>query len=104
MAVLETDGFDFSGRLGANFDFGQIEFSLQATYVNQYEFESMPGIRRDGAGFRNEATFASPLPEWRANFRTQWAQDNHEVNFFLRYIDSFINDESATLDANGNLS
>jgi iron complex outermembrane receptor protein len=101
VAVLETDGFDFSGRLGTDLALGTMDFSFQATYVNRYEFESLAGIRRDGAGFRNEATFASPIPRWRGNFRTRWAQGHHEANAFLRYIDSFTNDESAILDADG---
>ena len=81
-----------------------MDFGFQATYVNRYEFESLAGIRRDGAGFRNEATFASPIPRWRGNLRTRWAQGNHEANAFLRYIDSFTNDESAILDADGNFT
>jgi iron complex outermembrane receptor protein len=104
VAALETDGFDFSGTLATEFEFGQTELNFQATYVNQYEFESLTGVRREGAGFRNEATFASPIPKWRANFGTRWTRDNHEANLFVRYVDSFINDESATLDAHGNLT
>jgi hypothetical protein len=46
----------------------------------------------EGVGRRNFSNFATSTPEWRANIFGGWQRENHGVNVFLRYIDSYADD------------
>jgi outer membrane receptor protein involved in Fe transport len=91
---LETDGFDlslvFSDELA---DGSTYRVGTEATVITSYDLEDPQVGRIDGLGRRNFSNFATSTPEWRANVFFNWARDNHALNFYLRYIDSYLDDQ-----------
>jgi iron complex outermembrane recepter protein len=93
---LETDGFDVrlaydvptTGR-------SSYRVGFESTFVTSYRIDDPQAGRVDGAGRRNFANFATSVPELRANAFFNWRRDNHVVDLFVRYIDSYQNDQIA---------
>jgi outer membrane receptor protein involved in Fe transport len=90
---LETDGLDLSIAQNLDAAGGTFRFGAEATYIASYEIEDPQAGRVDGVGRRNFANFATSTPEWRINGFLNWQRDNHGVNVFVRYIDSYVDDE-----------
>lgn len=93
-SALETDGLDLS----VAYDFelrggGTLRAGADATYILSYDIEDPQAGRIDGAGRRNFENFGTSTPEWRANAFVNWARGKHGVNAFVRYIDSYVDDE-----------
>jgi iron complex outermembrane recepter protein len=93
-SALETDGFDLS----VAYDFeleggGSLRVGLDGTFIASYDIEDPQAGRVDGAGRRNFANFGTSTPEWRANAFVNWQRDRHALNGFVRYIDSYVDDE-----------
>ncbi|MDG1995174.1 MAG: TonB-dependent receptor [Emcibacteraceae bacterium] len=93
--TVTTDGIDVM----TSYDFdtsrgGTVHLGAEATYVIKYDAVDQAGTRFDGAGMRNFGNFARSMPEWRANFNVGYREDNHIANVFVRYIDSYIDDQN----------
>jgi hypothetical protein len=93
-SALETDGFD----LAAGYDFelgsgGSLRVGVDGTYIASYAIDDPQAGRVDGAGRRNFANFGTSTPQWRANAFASWKRDRHALNGFVRYIDSYVDDE-----------
>ena len=80
--------------LQANYRFsldnlGDFRISLQATYIDEFLFQSKPTDPvSDGAGKYNDTTSAAPnLPQLKANLTLGWTRGNHSINAITRYID-----------------
>ncbi|MCC3859826.1 TonB-dependent receptor domain-containing protein [Pseudemcibacter aquimaris] len=89
-----TDGFDMSAAYTFDLDLGALTFGAEATYVNKYEGVDQDNVSFEGAGSRNFRTFARSMPEWRANFNVSFSGENHFAHLFLRYIDSYTDDQN----------
>jgi iron complex outermembrane receptor protein len=91
---LETDGIDLSiaqdFELGAD---GTLRVGADATYIASYDIEDPQAGHVDGVGKRNFANFGTSTPEWRLNSFVSWQRDRHTVNAFVRYIDSYVDDQ-----------
>jgi outer membrane receptor protein involved in Fe transport len=70
-------------------DLGDLRFGLQATYVDEFLYQSDPTQPiRDGAGKYNDSTSAAPeLPQLKANLRAGWTLGNHNVTSTVHYVD-----------------
>src|SRR5690606_34626301 len=95
-SVLETDGFDFRvaydlPAAGAS----SYRVGLESTFVMSYDIDDPQLGQIDGAGRRNFANFATSMPEIRANAFFNWRRDAHTVDLFVRYIDSYVDDQDA---------
>jgi outer membrane receptor protein involved in Fe transport len=91
---LETDGFDL--RAAYDFDLGgggSLRVGADATNILSYDLLDPQAGRIEGAGRRNFANFGTSTPEWRANAFVNWRRDRHALNAFVRYIDSYVDDE-----------
>jgi hypothetical protein len=91
---LSTDGFDL--RVAHNFMLdsgGSLRVGADATYIASYDLEDPQAGRIDGAGYRNFANFGTSTPQWRANAFVNWQRGRHAVNAFVRFIDSYVDDE-----------
>jgi outer membrane receptor protein involved in Fe transport len=94
-SVLKTDGFD----LGVAYEFekldagGSLRVGLDGTYIASYDIEDPQAGRIDGAGRRNFANFGTSTPQWRANAFANWKRGRHALNGYVRYIDSYVDDE-----------
>jgi hypothetical protein len=93
-STLETDGFDFSIAYAPELgDAGTLRLGLEGTLITSYDIDDPQAGSVDGLGRRNFANFATSTPEMRANVFANWSRGNHAVNAYVRYIDSYIDDE-----------
>lgn len=91
---LETDGLDLS--VSRDLDLrggGSLRVGADATYIMSYDLQDPQAGAIEGAGRRNFANFGTSTPEWKANAFVAWQSERHAVNAFLRYIDSYVDDE-----------
>ncbi len=91
---VQTDGIDvelaYPFSAGA---LGELELRAAATYINS--FDVADGANEfSGAGSRNFLNNFSPAPKWRGNFGGSWRRGNHAAVVTVRYIDSYLNDQS----------
>ncbi len=91
---LKTDGFDLSAAY--TFDLaskGTLRVGAEGTYISKYDLDDPQAGHVEGAGKRNFANFGTSTPRWRANTFVNWRHQRHAVNAYLRYIDSYVDDE-----------
>lgn len=91
---LDTDGVDLSWK----YDFGgerNFTVGAEATYVSSYDLVDPQAGDIAGVGRRNFSNFGTSVPQWRANTYFNWRSDRHAINVYLRYIDSYEDDEVA---------
>jgi iron complex outermembrane receptor protein len=91
---LETDGLDLRVtrelELGGG---GSLTVGADATFIASYDLQDPQAGAIDGAGRRNFANFGTSTPEWKANAFVTWQTERHAINAFVRYIDSYVDDE-----------
>jgi iron complex outermembrane receptor protein len=95
---LETDGFDLS--LAYDFDTANgsaFRIGADATLMTSYDIDDPQAGRVDGLGQRNFSNFATSTPELRLTGHFGWARDNHGLDVFLHYIDSYRDDEGTSV-------
>jgi iron complex outermembrane receptor protein len=91
---LETDGLDLAVTRELDLRAGgSLRVGADATYIANYDLQDPQAGAIEGAGRRNFANFGTSTPEWKANVFVQWSTDRHAVNAFVRYIDSYVDDE-----------
>ena len=91
---LKTDGFDLSAAY--TFDLaskGTLRVGAEGTYISKYDLDDSQAGHVDGAGKRNFANFGTSTPRWRANAFVNWRHQRHAINAYVRYIDSYLDDE-----------
>jgi iron complex outermembrane recepter protein len=93
-SALKTDGFDLSAAytfdLASN---GTLRVGAEGTYISTYDLDDPQAGHVEGAGKRNFANFGTSTPRWRANAFVNWHHQRHAVNAYVRYIDSYVDDE-----------
>jgi outer membrane receptor protein involved in Fe transport len=62
--------------------------------MTSYDIDVPQAGSVDGLGRRNFANFATSTPELRANVFANWSRGNHAVNAYVRYVDSYVDDEA----------
>jgi outer membrane receptor protein involved in Fe transport len=93
-SALETDGFDLTATRSFELDGGgALRVGADATVISSYDLLDPQAGEIDGAGRRNFANFGTSTPELRMNAFVDWQTDRHGVNAFVRYIDSYLDDE-----------
>ncbi len=91
---LDTDGFDWSTSYDFELQRGaMLKVGADATYISSYDIEDPQAGRVDGVGKRNFSNFGTSTPRWRMNAFVAWQRARHSINAFVRYIDSYIDDE-----------
>jgi outer membrane receptor protein involved in Fe transport len=93
---LDTDGVDV--RASYELPFGgssTYRIGAEGTYVSSYDIVDPQAGAIDGAGRRNYSNFATSVPQWRANAFFNWRRGSHLVDVFVRYIDSYLDDQVA---------
>ena len=95
---LDTDGIDFTGAWNLDdTSSGSWRFGLAGTYVMTYDIVDPQAGAVDGAGNRNFTNFATSLPELRGNLNATWSLGRSSVNAYLRYIDSYDDDQNVDM-------
>jgi iron complex outermembrane receptor protein len=93
-SALETDGFDLA--VSRELDLsggGSLRVGADATFIASYDLVDPQAGPIEGAGRRNFANFGTSTPEWKGNLFVQWQTERHAVNAFVRYLDSYVDDE-----------
>ncbi|HXS80450.1 MAG TPA: TonB-dependent receptor [Gammaproteobacteria bacterium] len=91
---LETDGVDLSvSRELSLRSGGSLRVGADTTYIMNYDLQDPQAGTIEGAGRRNFANFGTSTPEWKGNLFVTWQTERHAVNAFVRYIDSYVDDE-----------
>jgi iron complex outermembrane receptor protein len=102
---VETDGVDFSGNYAMSTGgYGNLDFDLDATYVNSFDVFGANGKVSHDAGSRNFTNNFAPMPQWRGTFIAGWSMDRSEANLAIHYTDSYRNDQSPALSTIGSFT
>ncbi len=93
-SALETDGLDISVARQLDLRGGsELRVGADATFIASYDLQDPQAGAIDGAGRRNFANFGTSTPEWRMNAFVEWRNERHALNGFVRFIDSYVDDE-----------
>lgn len=96
---IDTNGFDFSASKSFDLAGGTLTPSLDGTYVLTYDVTNN-GVTIDGAGRLNRSNVGSPTPELRGNFGLNYEREGFGANAYVRYIDSYEDDNGVGIDSN----
>ena len=91
---VDTSGIDATIRYVMDLGTGTLTPSFTGTYVLKYDIVDPQAGVISGEGLRNFTNFGSPTPELRFNAGLQYENGPHSVNLFLRYIDSYLDDQN----------
>ena len=91
---VETSGLDFGVSYEADLGFATLVPFFQGTKVFAYDLEDPQAGNVDGAGNRNFTNFGTSVPELRFNTGFNLIADNHRLDVFGRYIDSYEDDQN----------
>jgi len=100
--ALETDGIDLSiVKEIETSSAGSLTLSLDLTQVLSYDLQDPILGGLDALGQRNFTNFGVPMPELRGNFGVSWIGQSHGLTAFVRYIDSYTdeNNSGARIDS-----
>lgn len=93
---LETSGLDLVSSYKMETDIGTFTPSINATLITKYDLADPQAGNIDGAGKRNFTNIGVSSPELRYNIGLNWKHDNHSANLFVRYIDSYDDDQNCS--------
>ena len=97
VGAVRTEGVDLNSHYEFAAPVGDLRISADATLLTRFD------VRFGGAGFsdqlgnRNDSNGFAPTPELRVNLGLSWQRAPHSANLTLRYVDSYKNDEIASL-------
>ena len=97
VGAVRTEGIDLNSHYDFAAPVGDLRISADATLLTRFD------VRFGGAGFsdqlgnRNDSNGFAPTPELRVNLGLSWQRAPHAANLTLRYVDSYKNDEIASL-------
>lgn len=92
--TVDVTAYDISANYRFSIgDIGDFRLNLQATYVDEFLYQSQPDDPvRDAAGNYNDRTSAAPeMPRLKANLTLSWTRNNHSINAITRYVDAIDN-------------
>ena len=86
---VTTRGMDLSAQYQISTPAGLIVPSLTGTYIVQYDIDDPNVGNINGAGRLNFENFGTSTPRLRFNGGLAWLYDEHTINFFVRYIGGY---------------
>ena len=97
VGAVRSQGLD----VNAYFDFesaaGDFRVSADATLLTRFDVDSAGNGFVDQLGNRNDTNGFAPTPELRLNVGLAWRHGAHAAGLTVRYVDSYRNDEVASL-------
>lgn len=97
IAVVQAQGLDMNAYWDVETPGGHLRIGADATLLTRYDVGNAGGDLSDQLGTRNDTNGFGPTPELRFNLSLAGSWGAHDVRLTLRYIDSYKNDEVATL-------
>ncbi|NMP30977.1 TonB-dependent receptor [Thalassotalea sp. M1531] len=91
---LETSGLDIVTSYKIDTEYGRFTPSINATYILAYDLDDPQSGDIDGLGLRNYSNIGVSTPQLRMNVALNWSVENHSANIFVRYIDSYEDDQN----------
>ena len=97
VGAVRTDGVDANTYYEFEAKSGDIRLSADATILTRFDVNSAGEGFVDQLGSRNDTNGFAPTPAIRANLGLAWRRSHQSANATIRFIDSYKNDEVASL-------
>ena len=96
IGVVLTNGIDLNTFYEFLLPVSTLRLSFDATLMNRFDVDINGEGFTNQLGNRNNTNGFAPTPELRFNVGVAWISDPNRVNFRVRYIDAYKNDEVVT--------
>ena len=96
VGAVRAQGIDANTFYDFNSSVGEFRVSADTTILTRFDVNSAGEGFIDRLGSRNDTNGFAPTPAVRVNLGLAWIRQQHSMNFAMRYIDSYKNDEVAT--------
>ena len=97
VGAVRTNGIDANTYYEFNSNGDDFRVSADATILTRFSVNSAGEGFVDRQGIRNDTNGFAPTPAIRANLGLAWRRTRHSTNVTVRFIDSYKNDEVASL-------
>ena len=97
IGAVRTNGIDANTYYEFGAKSGEYRLSADATILTQFDVNSAGEGFLDQLGSRNDTNGFAPTPAIRANVGLAWHRSRQSANATIRFIDSYKNDEVASL-------
>ena len=97
VGAVRSSGLDINAYYDIESSAGDFRISADATLLNRFDVNSSGEGFSDQLGNRNDSNGFAPTPELRSNLGLSWRSGRHAAGLTVRYIDSYRNDEIASL-------
>ena len=97
VGATRSHGWDLNAYYEFPSNLGNIRLSTDATWMTRFDVSTSGEGFTDQLGSRNDQNGFAPTPELRLNVGLTVQRDKQTVNLAVRYIDSYLNDEVASL-------
>ncbi len=97
IGAVRADGFDLNAYYDLDTALGAVRVSADATLLTRFDVNAGGAGFVDRLGSRNDTNGFAPTPELRLNLGLAWHRGPHAAGATLRYVDSYVNDEVASL-------
>ena len=97
IGAVRSRGLDMNAYYDFGSSAGDFRASADATLLTRFDVGSAGRGYTDQLGSRNDTNGFAPTPELRFNLGVAWRRGQHSAGLTLRHVDSYKNDEVATL-------
>lgn len=97
VGAVRSRGLDINAYYDFESWLGDVRVSADATLLTRFDVDSSGEGFSDQLGNRNDTNGFAPTPELRFNLGLAWRRGPHAAGLTLRYVDSYKNDEVASL-------
>ena len=97
VGAVRSRGLDANAYLDLESAAGDFRVSVDATLLTRFDVDSAGRGFIDQLGNRNDTNGFAPTPELRFNVGVAWRSGAHAASLTVRYVDSYKNDEVASL-------
>ena len=97
VGAVRSRGLDVNAYYDIESSVGDLRVSADATLLTRFDVNSSGEGFSDQLGNRNDTNGFAPTPELRFNFGVGWRRGPQAVGLTARHIDSYSNDEVASL-------
>ena len=97
VGAIRSQGLDMNAYYDFESSVGDFRVSADATLLTRFDVDSAGEGFSDQLGNRNDTNGFAPTPELRFNLGVTWRRGQHTAGLTIRYVDSYKNDEVASL-------
>ena len=99
IGAVRSRGLDVNAYYDIDTSAGVFRVSGDATLLTRFDVDTSGEGFSDQLGSRNDTNGFAPTPELRLNLGLAWRRGAHAGGLTVRYVDSYRNDEVASLPA-----